>query len=363
MTVKKGLSIFLLLSIAMSGFILCLSVDRTSWDVFREADGWKMAIAALFVVAVWILDATKLSLLSRAAGERISPRLAIELTLINYFGAAITPMQSGGGPFQMYMMYKNGICVGKTFAITLVRTILTLMILGLTIPFGFMLQTDLPKMGWGMTGFVFYVVLFCLAVWVLVVVSIMRPKLIKRMFGAIVVGLEKIGILKKERIARIIKRLNREIDVYRQNLCDFMTTGRVYFIVSVVLTALQLLAQLSIMPCMIWALGLPVMYVECVLIQALFIFLLYFIPTPGASGAAEGGAAFVFSLFVPWNVAGMLGVSWRFLTEYTGMLLGTMVALKTIGWGLVNRLADRGERSMDEPCEKGCPSEIGRAHV
>lgn len=72
--------------------------------------------------------------------------------------------------------------------------------------------------------------------------------------------------------------------------------------------------------------------------QALFLFMLYFIPTPGGSGAAEGGAAFVFGLFVPWNVAGVLGVAWRILTEYTGIALGVVVVMKLIGWNLADQI-------------------------
>jgi Uncharacterised protein family (UPF0104). len=72
------------------------------------------------------------------------------------------------------------------------------------------------------------------------------------------------------------------------------------------------------MPCLIWAMGFPVPYIQSVLLQALLIFLLYFVPTPGGSGVAEGGAAAVFSLFVPWELAGVLAVGWRLLLEYTG---------------------------------------------
>jgi uncharacterized membrane protein YbhN (UPF0104 family) len=92
---------------------------------------------------------------------------------------------------------------------------------------------------------------------------------------------------------------------------------------------------------MIWALEFPVKYYQCVLVQSVFLFLLYFIPTPGGSGAAEGGAALVFSMFVPWNVAGMLGVGWRALTEYTGIILGAAVAVRRIGWKLANQIMTR----------------------
>jgi uncharacterized protein (TIRG00374 family) len=307
-------------------------------DVFARADKLKLAASMLLVVVVWLLDAFKLSALTRAAGDRIDYKFALELTWINYFGSAITPMQSGGGPFQMYMMYQKGISVGASVAITLVRTLLVMLILGLMIPFSLMMKLDLPHFGWGARGFIFYVVLFCTLAWLCVILSLVRPRLIKKFCVLAVNFLRRVGLLRQNMVSRAIKRACREIDAYNENLWAFMTSGRRYFLLGSAIAFLQILVQLSVMPCMIWAVGEPVHYVECVLIQALFLFVLYFIPTPGGSGAAEGGAALVLSLFVPWNVAGMLGVGWRFLTEYTGIFLGAVVALKTMGWALANQI-------------------------
>lgn len=54
--------------------------------------------------------------------------------------------------------------------------------------------------------------------------------------------------------------------------------------------------------------------------QSRLLFMLYFVPTPGASGAAEGGAAAVFGLFVPWSVAGIMAVTWRLLSNIQELL-------------------------------------------
>jgi uncharacterized protein (TIRG00374 family) len=329
------------------GAILISSIDRTSFEIFKHADPIKLICSLLLVLVGWFLDALKLSLLTRAAGERISARLSMELTWINYFGAAITPMQSGGGPFQMYVMYHNGISVGKSIAITIVRTLLTLLILGFTIPFALMFADDLPQMGWGARGFIFYVVLFSVIVWLFIIISLLRPKIVKRVCGRIIVKLKHMGFLKPGRVIRLLKRVNREIDTYNENLRALMTTGRRHFLLGASAAFAQLLVYLSVMPCMIWAMGFGVMYFECVLVQALFLFLLYFIPTPGGSGAAEGGAALIFSMFVPWSVAGMLGVGWRFLTEYTGIFIGAVVAAKLIGWRLANQIVSESGNNDD----------------
>ncbi|MDR1651133.1 MAG: flippase-like domain-containing protein [Synergistaceae bacterium] len=358
MSVKKGLSVFLLLSFAIGGAVLLYSVDRSSFLIFRQASGLKLWMAFLLVAGTWLLDALKLLLLTRAAGENISYGLSLELTWINYFGAAITPMQSGGGPFQMYIMYHSGISVGKSAAITIVRTILVMLILGMMIPFTVMMDGDMLQFGWGARGFVFYVVILISAVWLALVISIVRPELVKRLAVRIIMLLKRLGLLKPEWVGKILTFVSREIDLYNENLRAFMTTGRRYFIFGVFAAFLQIIVQLSVMPCIIWAFGMPVLYPQCVLAQALFLFLLYFIPTPGGSGAAEGGAALVFSIFVPWNVAGMLGVGWRFLTEYTGILLGAVVAVKRIGWKLANQIMaeDKAGKSAGDSSDGGPPA-------
>lgn len=332
----------------MSGTVLFCSIDKSSWVIFQQASKAKMSFAMLLVVFVWLLDALKFKFLTRAAGEHIKYGLALELTWINYFGAAITPMQSGGGPFQMYILYKNGVGVGSSVAITLVRTFLTMLLLGVTIPFSLMMQPELPQLGWAMRGFMFYVIAFTLVVWVGVILSIVRPELIKRWCWRIINILKRIGFLKQSRMTRMFRRASHEIDLYNQNVRAFITTGRNFFLLGALAAAIQMVVQLSVMPCMIWAMGMPVMYVECILVQALFIFLLYFIPTPGGSGAAEGGSALIFNIFVPWSVAGMMGVTWRLLTEYTGIALGTLVALKMLGWNVAEEIMEQDKKKDAE---------------
>jgi len=338
LSLRKGIVIFLLLSLAVCAALIYFSFDRTSLAIFKEANHSGLFLSFLLVICVWMLDAFKMILLARASGANLSFRASMEITWINYFGSALTPFQSGGGPFQMYLLYKNGISVGKTVAITLVRTVLIIIILGVMIPFAIMTESDIPKIGVRAHTFILCIVVFMLIVWLALVLSIVKPALVKRLAAKIIASLGRAGLLKKEKQNKWIKLAVREINAYTENVRAFMTTGRNYFIAGFIMAFLQILAQLSVMPCMIWALGFPVWYPECILAQATFLFLLYFVPTPGGSGAAEGGAALVFSLFVPWSVAGTLGVGWRLLTEYTGIVLGLIVAIRRIGWKLAGEL-------------------------
>ena len=357
MTVRKGFSLFILLVILASSAVLYSSFDRTSLLLLLKANPMKLSLAFGLVVLVWLLDALKMKMLLQAAGERITLIFSLQLTWVNYFGCAITPLQGGGGPFQMYMMYQKGISVGKSFAVTLVKTLFTMFILGLAVPFAFLFPAgDLPHTGWGMRSFLIYVVLFIIAIWCVVVLSLVRPNLVKRFACGLVQRLERLGFMKKERRAALFRTLIREIDAYNQNIRLFITSGAPFFSLALLLASLQMLAQLSVMPCLIWAMGFPVPYIQSVLLQALLIFLLYFVPTPGGSGVAEGGAAAVFSLFVPWELAGVLAVGWRLLLEYTGVALGAFVAIRALGWNITEKMKKAEcEVGKENECDECLP--------
>ena len=322
----------------MSLLVLGFSMDKQTFALVLEAHRGKLLFACSLVLLMWALDGCKLIFLAKAAGEKLSFRLSMLLVWLNYFGCAITPMQSGGGPFQIYLLYKNGISVGKGFAITLVRTLLTLFVLGLAFPVALLLQPDLLQGHQYLKGFITYVLVLLMAIWGLVTLSLVRPGWIKRWARVGTLWLKRLGVVKPGKVLRIVRHIGREIDVYNDNIRLFCTSGRKDLFYATLLAILQVVAQLSVLPCLIWAMGLPVEYLKALLLQALFLFLLYFVPTPGGSGAAEGGAAAVFRLLVPWNMAGLMAISWRFLTEYTGILLGTWVALRYLGWNLAEQL-------------------------
>ncbi len=332
MSLKRGLALFVLIVAAACAFVLAKSIDASTLEQLKHVHKGRFLVIPLLMALNWTFDTGKLYALLRAARERVPFKLCYLIVWINYFGAAITPMQSGGGPFQVYMLYKYGVAVGKSVAVTLVRTLFTLLILGLALPISLFVDPAVLAEHSMMKGLMFYIVVFILAIWIVVFISLARPYLMKRWIGMLAMLLKRIGIIKSKHVRRIVRLAYHEIDNYNENIRLFLTEGRGYFALSFVMAVLQMAATLSIMPCLIWAFGYPVSFMHTVLLQAVLLFMLYFVPTPGGSGVAEGGATAVLTQFVPWSMAGVLGVLWRVLAEYSGVLLGIVAVLKLIGW-------------------------------
>ncbi len=87
------------------------------------------------------------------------------------------------------------------------------------------------------------------------------------------------------------------------------------------------------------AVGLHANFVDILLVQTLVMFLLYFAPTPGASGVGEVLSAAVMSSYVPRELTPIYILIWRLTLSYFTIAFGFLVFS---GW------VTRGRKSVDE---------------
>ena len=338
MTLRKGLVFFILLAFAGNAFILAKSMDHGTIRSLAHADKRYLLAALGLVFAAWTCDAGRFYALVRAAGERLSFGWGVVLTWLHYFGCAVTPMQSGGGPFQVYVLYKKGISVGKGIAITLIRTMLTVLILTLFVPAALLFDPSIMEGNRFLKGVITYVFVVITCTWLFIGYTLARPKSVKRIVKIVLMWLKKGNFLSAETVKRSILWLEREMDNYSLNFKLAITSGALYTAVAVVLSVLHLLCVFSILPILMRSVNLPFNYLQTLAIQSIFMFTLYFIPTPGASGVAEGGGAFLFSTLMPVNMAGIMALIWRFFTEYISIFMGVLIAVRLLGWGVTEDL-------------------------
>ncbi len=344
MSLRKGIALFLGITLLSVACVLFFTVDKETLRFVLSAKKMNLLQALGLIAVSWVFDALRFMSFARAADERVGFRLSVCLTWLNYFGSAITPMQGGGGPFQVYVLYRNGIAVGKGVAITLTRTLVTLFIVGCVVALTLIFAPDILSGSSFVTGIFYYVAAFVLLTWVLVFLSLIYPNQVKRWGKIVTLLLKRVGIVKPMMVLRVVRRLNREIDNYTENFRLFFTSGFSFFMAGIVLSFGQLICMWSVLPTLVKAVGLPIKYGQAMLIQALFNFVMYFVPTPGASGFAEAGGAAIFGYLIPLNLAGVMAIAWRFFTEYLAIGLGAIVALRFLGWGMTEKIFDEAER-------------------
>jgi uncharacterized membrane protein YbhN (UPF0104 family) len=82
------------------------------------------------------------------------------------------------------------------------------------------------------------------------------------------------------------------------------------------------------------AIGVHANFVDILLVQTLVMFLLYFAPTPGASGIGEVLSAAVMSSYVPRELTPIYILIWRLILSYCTVAFGFLVFSSWVRHGL-----------------------------
>lgn len=313
----KRLIVLLLLVAAISYCVIYFTVDINTLKKVLDFQPWSIAAAFCSVMIGLILDGVRLIELVRISGEKITPLQAARVVFGNYFLALLTPGFSGGAVAQLMFLRHADIPMGKAAVIVVVRTIVSIAFLFICMPF--ILLTDDGVLPWVSNEF-----LLCFCLVAIVIIAALLWSMISGYFDRVIIF-----------IARHISRKKRHklIKFYRDDKrAIFLLTSspsrmwRVF-----VVSGLSLIALYCVVPFLLMGLGTNINWL---LVMGRMIFLnlfLYFSPTPGGSGIAEGGFVLLFNNIAPTGTVGLLAVGWRLFAEYVPFLVGFYYSLKTFG--------------------------------
>jgi uncharacterized protein (TIRG00374 family) len=313
----KRLILLILVIGGISGAVIYYTGDIHTFRYLRSFQPWSVLLALGCLALGMYFDGTRLVKLSRMAGERISLPQSIQVILSNYFLALLTPGAAGGAVAQVLFLRHFGLSTGRATVIVMVRTILSVLFLMLCLPL--VVVTDTALLPWfppnmvGLTAITLAAV--CLGgVW------FVRTHTMKRLVLIIVRHLP-------HRIRRRAWKVHHDV----QASVEMLASSPVGMVKVFADTGLSLLALYSIVPALFSGMGVSIEW-STILGRMIFLnLLLYFAPTPGGSGIAEGGFIFLFSDFVPPGTVGLLAVAWRVLTEYLPFVLGLYFTIKAFG--------------------------------
>lgn len=284
---------------------------------------------AVLLVLYFLADGLRLYCVIRAMGFHIAFAYIVKLVFVNIFVSNVTPLATGGGVVQVYFMNQKGMPVGEATAATSIRTILAALVLFTLTPIIIWAEPNLFRMFfhknllYGITGFscvyltIFWIILF-------------RIRSIKRWVFRGLYLLNTLKIVSWPRFRSLFLKVSHELDLLSDGFKRYFRGSPGWAILSVLSTALFLLLLFSFSVVLVRMLGYQVPVLTVLAFQVVVTFFMYFAPTPGAAGVAEGGYGFLFAQLVHKQDITMLTLSWRFLTIYIGMLIGIFVIYREI---------------------------------
>jgi hypothetical protein len=137
--------------------------------------------------------------------------------------------------------------------------------------------------------------------------------------------LRRLHLLSAARHRRWQFKARREMLRFSVSFGDYLKGPKLFVGLSVLFTLVFLLSLFSFPALLIWALDYDVDYLVSLGLMVVTTFVMYFSPTPGASGISEG----VFGSFFRDSLSSghllLVTIAWRFITIYIGMLIGLVI--------------------------------------
>jgi len=283
-----------------------------------------LIILGALLVLYFLSDGLRLYCVIRALGTRISFFYIVKLVFVNIFISNVTPMATGGGFIQIYFMTRKGMSLGQATAATSLRTMLSALILFTLAPIIIWVDPSQFSM-FSSNHLLFLITIISLGYLAIFWIIMFKIRLVKRWLFRLLFLLKKLRILSPKKVRRWNVKLSTELRSFSKGFKTYFKGDTRWAVLSVVSTGLFLLLLFSFSLVLVRAMGYHASAWTMLAFQVVITFFMYFAPTPGATGIAEGGFGLLFAQLVQKQDIAPLVLSWRFLTIYIGVVIGMIV--------------------------------------
>jgi uncharacterized protein (TIRG00374 family) len=326
---RRGLAGFAALTVSGLGILFTFTLRGDLSEVTQRLSFGFLMLAAVAAVVDCTLGGFRYHIFLRRIRPGTRPGLSIRADLVGRFTGAITPSQTGGGPGQIFVLYKGGIAMPDVLSVLMVNFVSTLLFFLLVGSAATWLMGEQFSSGairhliqWGFLAF--------LGGMVFITFSVARPDLVARPIRRMMQRLE--GNPKEwSRITRRSGRLLVEsAEHYRESCIRCLREWPLLPVASFLLTAALYLNKFTLAWFVMRGLGVEGSYTTTLAVQALLHFVLYVAPTPGGSGIAELSTGALMAVLLPTHLLGPFTLAYRFFLTYLPAALGAFLLALTV---------------------------------
>ncbi len=343
---RRGLELFAGISLAgvaiLFGYYLIRFGDRL--DVLMTPFltlhwGWMLVGLALASMD-WVGGGLRLWVCARHVHPTVRLRDMILAGGMGAWGAYLTPFQSGASPMIIWTMRRAGVKVPEALTsvfMTFVATVAFFAIAGpLAIWAGAGRSLEQHGLVLGITLYGLFKTSLSLfgLIGAVMLVAIFFPDALRRFVRWVAEHVAR----RSEKAAARMSVLSAGIDRAHDCLVAFGSPkGLMTLLLAILISAPSHANKLLAGYVTLRVLGIPADFTDILLVQTFLSFLLYFAPTPGASGLAELISAAVMSMYVPRELTPSYTLIWRFINSYATVIVGSLLFWNWLRRGLIGR--------------------------
>lgn len=319
---KKNILVIVLLSILVVYLVLKDNFTEKVHYLF-SINPIFLTISFIFIIIYWLFKGLALYHCVSQVDKKYTRKNGIKLLITTQLFHAITPFATGGQPWQIYRLKKEGISLSKSTNviiedfITYQIALVLLGIISVTMNHIFHILPSDSTLG--------YLVTIGFAINTLVVIALFTVAFNKKINSFIIKGV--IGFLSKIKIIKNKNEILEKYDTYVINFHDsakLLFKNKIMFLRIILLNFIALLFQYSVPFTLMLGLGIYVnpFYVICT--SAYVMLIDSIIPTPGSTGGLEYGFMSFFKNFISDSKLSIIMIVWRVITYYFGIFVGLL---------------------------------------
>jgi glycosyltransferase 2 family protein len=325
----RGLVLFVALTVAGLAALWHFTAAGDASQVIAGLSPGFLVLAVIGGAGDIFIGAVRYQIFLRRIRPGTSLWLPVRADLANRFMGAVTPSQTGGGPAQVFVLWRGGIPIPDALSFLLINFLSTIVFFLITGGFtAWIFRERFPEGGIHMLvqyGFVVFAAFFAV-----MLVGLLRPEWLARPMARAARRLEGRHGLAARLAHRCAAALSEGVDRYRAACTLFVRENPSLPVLSFALTALLYLNKFTLAWLVMRGLGVEGDYVTTVAVQALLHFVLFVAPSPGGSGIAEIGTGALMSILMPAHLLAPFTLAYRFLLIYLPAAAGAVVLLREL---------------------------------
>jgi hypothetical protein len=340
---RRGLQVFAVISVAGIAALLFYGNNLSHFASTMVSLRWGWVLVGVALASMdWLGGGLRLYVLTRHVYPKAPLGGSIIAGGLNSWASHLTPAQTGGGPMMIYALMRYGVPLPEATISSRMTFVATVIFFAIAGPITILLGAGHSLQQHGVLGVVSLLGLYRLTLGAFVAIGAGLIML----FAFPAVGRRVVrwvaGLLERRSPERAARVRALEDDVNRSNEClvaFFRGRGWLALAAGVLLSALAHANKLGAGYVVLRMLDIHAQFVDVILLQTLISFLIYFAPTPGASGLAELVSAAVMSIYVPRELTPSYILLWRIVTSYLTVGAGSYLFLRLIKEAATPRVA------------------------
>ncbi len=322
----KGTLYFFLFTVLGLAILFFVTNTPQTLQALKHLELGFFIIAVILSFLDMLLGGWRNHIFIRKIKPGVSTWLCWRANVANIFLGAITPSQSGGGPAQIYILFRAGISIAKAMSVCIINFIVTLIfflifaIFALCVVRGEFSQSAIRYLI--EYGFVTFITLFGL-----IFLTIWKPEYLAKVIFKLPHFIWRGKWHWQNRVEKLKNKLLSSLKSYKDQCNYFLKSQPKIVFYSVVITCLLYVNKFALAYFLMRGLGINGDFFVMISIQTLLFFILYFSPTPGGSGIAELSIAGLMTILLPKHLLSIFALLHRFFLLYLPAGLGGLILL------------------------------------